>query len=259
MVRIKADDLIELFERMARENWRYEWGAAREGCVDCSGAFVYAYKALGGPYIEHGSNSIARKRCGPLQPISAAQPGWACFKRRDWRESDRGKVSSWGDEIGDLYHIGLMGRDGRILNAQGEKNDFESDSTRGWTYAAPLLAVDYDDTSEGDDEMATLYQAEVTTQEDPLTLRALPGGKKIGELPRCAVVDVLAETGGGWARVRYGDAVGYASMAYLTPVDGPETGDSQPVDQSTYTSLRRVDGDSAPTIMLVGKWTILDD
>lgn len=34
MGRIKAGDLIDLFECMASEHWAYAWGAAREGCVD---------------------------------------------------------------------------------------------------------------------------------------------------------------------------------------------------------------------------------
>ena len=34
MGKIKVSALIAVFERMAREHWAYEWGAAREGCVD---------------------------------------------------------------------------------------------------------------------------------------------------------------------------------------------------------------------------------
>ena len=40
--------------------WRYEWGAAKQGCVDCSGAFVYALKKYG-LSIYHGSNTIWRE------------------------------------------------------------------------------------------------------------------------------------------------------------------------------------------------------
>ena len=46
MTIIQANDLIALFKRMAREHWRYEWGKAKEGAVDCSGAFVYAFNKL---------------------------------------------------------------------------------------------------------------------------------------------------------------------------------------------------------------------
>ena len=63
MTIIQANDLIALFKRMAREHWRYEWGKAKEGAVDCSGAFVYAFKELGGLTLPHGSKR-ARARMG---------------------------------------------------------------------------------------------------------------------------------------------------------------------------------------------------
>ena len=106
---IKASALINLFQRMLDERWAYELGAAREGCVDCSGAFVWAYKQLGAT-IEHGSNSIAHLRVGEYVTVSEAKPGYAVFKLRPWREDDSG--NRWyNQQPGDCYHIGLMGRD----------------------------------------------------------------------------------------------------------------------------------------------------
>ena len=146
---IRKDDLLDLFERMAREKWAYKLGAAREGCVDCSGAFVYAYKQLGGPAIEHGSNSIFHLRIGTALPMSQAKPGYAAFKVRPWTEDQKG--NRWyGYDPGDLYHIGLFGRDGRILNAQGTATGFVSSSASTWDYCAPLLAVEYGQETEGE-------------------------------------------------------------------------------------------------------------
>ena len=56
---IKSSDLLAEFQTMYREHWRYEWGKHEHGIVDCSGAFAYAFKKLGG-YIYNGSNRIAR-------------------------------------------------------------------------------------------------------------------------------------------------------------------------------------------------------
>ena len=50
-------DLIAEFQKMI--GWKYEWGAARTGTVDCSGAFVFAMKKYG-LSIYHGSNTIWR-------------------------------------------------------------------------------------------------------------------------------------------------------------------------------------------------------
>lgn len=125
---IDVDRLLDLFERMEREHWAYEPGAAREGCVDCSGAFVWAYKQLGAS-VEHGSNSIYHLRVGQVVSVAQAKPGYAVFKMRAWREEDRG--NRWyGESPGDCYHIGLMGRNGKVLNAQGVKTRDLSQATR---------------------------------------------------------------------------------------------------------------------------------
>lgn len=215
---IKKSDLLNLFERMLRERWAYEWGAAREGCVDCSGAFVWAYKQLGGPSIVHGSNSILRKSMGELLPMSAARPGYAAVKIRAWDGEEIG--NRWyGQAPGDCYHIGLVGRDGRILNARGTASGFvESDPADGWSGCAPLLAVNYEGGEEGE---RVLYRARVATERDPLRVRDWPEtGEVLGSIPRGAEVEVLDDTGDGWPRVQHGSLVGYVSGAYLSRADG---------------------------------------
>ena len=198
---VSKDNLLDLFERMARENWAYAWGAAREGCVDCSGAFVFAYEQLGGPEIAHGSNSILRRSMGQLLPMSAAQPGYAAVRIRAWSEAEAG--NRWyGKDPGDVYHIGLVGRDGKILNAQGTKNGFVESDPGTWDGCAPLLDVNYGEEMEDEN---VLYQAKVVTKEDPLRVRRSPiSGDVIGNIPRGALVSVLADSGDGWPRVRYG-------------------------------------------------------
>lgn len=250
---IKKDDLLDLFERMAREKWAYKLGAAREGCVDCSGAFVFAYKQLGGPSIEHSSNSILRQSMGQLLPMSAAKPGYAAVKIRAWTSDESG--NRWYNQApGDCYHIGLVGRDGKILNAQGTKNGFVTSDPGTWEGCAPLLDVAYGEETEDEN---VIYQARVTTEKDPLRIRqSAVDGKVLGNVPRGALVDVLADSGDGWPRIRYGGIVGYASGAYLTRVDQqeetPDAGDSQ----TTTTTLVRDDG---TTILLFGSWRVAND
>ena len=249
---IKSKDLLDLFERMEREGWAYEWGAAQEGKVDCSGAFVWAYRQLGGPDIAHGSNSILRQSMTLLQPMSAARPGWAAVKIRAW--TDAQKNNRWyGQEPGDGYHIGLVGWDGRILNAKGTATGFvASDPDEGWDGCAPLTDVTYD---EGEEEDATmLYRATVTTEKDPLRVRQSPGtGRIIGHVPRGAGVEVLADKGDGWPRIRYNELVGYASGDYLTRVGEP---DGETGGEGKTTTLVNEDGIS---LTLVGRWSVAED
>lgn len=239
---IAVDDLLALFERMLLEHWTYEWGAAREGCVDCSGAFVFAYKQLGGPTIAHGSNSILRQSMGALLTMNEAKPGYAAVKIRPWDGEEIG--NRWyGQEPGDCYHIGLVGRDGRILNAQSTETGFVSSSPIGWSGCAPLLSVDYSDQEGG---VTAVYQASVETERDPLRVRAQPiDGIVLGTIPKGAVVEVLEDAGHGWPLVRYNALEGYASGEFLKRIENA-------AGNKTTTFVR----DDGSTITLFGSWRV---
>lgn len=253
---IKKDDLLDLFERMARENWAYSRGEAREGCVDCSGAFVYAYKQLGGPSIVHGSNSILRKSMGALLPMGAAKPGYAAVKVRAWDGEEIG--NRWyGMEPGDCYHIGLVGRDGRILNAKGTAAGFvASDPDDGWDGCAPLLGVDYEEEGEN-----VLYQAIVNTEKDPLRIRkSAVDGKVIGSVPRGEIVDVLSDSGDGWPRIQFNELLGYASAEYLERIeDAPEDSGRQTGETTGRAETTTLISDDGVIVTLIGHWGIADD
>lgn len=254
---IKRDALLDLFERMARENWAYAWGAAREGCVDCSGAFVFAYEQLGGPAIAHGSNSILRQSMGQLLPMRAAQPGYAAVKVRAWTDAQRN--NRWYNQIpGDCYHIGLVGRDGRILNAQSTATGFVSSGPdEGWDGCAPLAAVDYTGAETGGDANMD-YMAEVITRENPLNVRERPTtkAKKVGEIPRGEVVEILDEKAAeGWLRVRWQGVDGYAAAEYLRPLeDLPE-----PEETGGRQTTIIINDSSGAQVEMIGAWRVAQD
>lgn len=254
---IDVDKLLELFERMEREHWAYEPGAAREGCVDCSGAFVWAYKQLGAS-IEHGSNSIYHLRVGQVVPISEAKPGYAVFKMRKWREQDKG--NRWyGESPGDCYHIGLMGRNGKVLNAQGVKTGFVASDAKGWAFAAPLSAVKYK--AEGGGKM--FGNATVNVTSGYLNIREGAGtrSKIIAKAENGTRVNVIREAGGtGWVFGKLENGVaGYMSGAYLVEDENTpdaDEGDAADAGGAETTTLRRSDG---VYVTLAGKWTIAED
>lgn len=249
---IKRIDLIAQFETMLRERWAYQWGAAKKGTVDCSGAFVYAYKQLHGPSIAHGSNSILRQSMEmPLLPMSKAKPGYAAVKiRQDGGEPDRYQA----DGIGNCYHIGLVGWDGRVLNAQSEKTGFVSSPASEWTGCAPLKAVDYSE--KGEESMENvLYQAVVTTQSTSLNLRDAPDGKKIGSLPLGATVDVLEDSNPKWKKVAYAGKTGYASAAYLVRVE--YTQDDDPDDTIIISPDITIIDSTGHTFKPEGGWRVI--
>lgn len=254
---IDVDRLLDLFERMEREHWAYEPGAAREGCVDCSGAFVWAYKQLGAS-VEHGSNSIYHLRVGQVVSVAQAKPGYAVFKMRAWREEDRG--NRWyGESPGDCYHIGLMGRNGKVLNAQGVKTGFVASDAKGWAFAAPLNAVKYK--AEGGGKM--FGNATVSVTSGCLNIREGAGtaAKIIARAENGTRVNVIREAGGtGWVFGKLENGVaGYMSGAYLVEDENTpdaDAGNAADAGGAETTTLRRSDG---VYVTLAGKWTIAED
>ena len=236
---IEAGKLLDLFERMKREHWAYELGAS----------------------IEHGSNSIAHLRVGEYVPVAQAKPGYAVFKMRAWRDEDRG--NRWyGESPGDCYHIGLMGRVGKVLNAQGVKTGFVASDAKSWAFAAPLKAVKYE--TKGDEKM--FGNATVSVTSGYLNIREGAGtaAKVIARAENGTRVNVIREAGGtGWVfgKLESGEA-GYMSGEYLemddtlsAPSGQLSQGESQEEDEET-TSLRRSDG---VYVTLAGKWEIAED
>lgn len=144
MATVKASDLVHLFNQMADEKWKYVAGAHREGEVDCSGAFYYAYKKLGG-YMYHGSNTMWRKYTVKRGKIGEMEllPGMAVFKRRDWTAAQ--SANGWYEtDPGDVYHVGLYVGDGWVVEAKGTKYGVVKSKIDAWHLAAKLKDTTYD-------------------------------------------------------------------------------------------------------------------
>ena len=256
---IDVDRLLDLFERMEREHWAYEPKAAREGCVDCSGAFEWAFNQLGA-YIEHGSNSIYHLRVGQVVSVAQAKSGYAVFKMRAWREEDRG--NRWyGESPGDCYHIGLMGRNGKVLNAQSVKTGFVASDAKGWAFAAPLNAVKYKAEGGGGGKM--FGNATVSVTSGYLNIREGEGtaAKIIARAENGTRVNVIREAGGtGWVFGKLENGVaGYMAGAYLAEDENTpdaDAGNAADAGGAETTTLRRSDG---VYVTLAGKWTIAED
>ena len=209
-IAVKASDLIREFKRMI--GWKYEWGAAREGCVDCSGAFAYAYKRLGG-YMYHGSNTMWRKYTtmkGKREEVLLL-PGMAVFK---WKK-DGGP-----DSQGNYYHVGCYVGDGLVIEAQSKNTGVVVSDVSKWPYAAQLKETVYDVQAGEVDAVTVECRAKVTTESGKLNLRKVPNGSLITRIPRNEEIDVLKwDAAEGWALVVYSGKQGYASQEFLTRIE----------------------------------------
>jgi len=222
---IPVHDLYAACEMMLREKWGYIWGASGElwteakqkaatremtvkygsrwighHVTDCSGVMVFIWRQHG-MSIYHGSNTIRKKYCGPLQKTPA--PGYAAFK-----------VS--GD---DYHHIGIVAEDGlNVYESKGTQSGFVMSAASSWHCFAPFLDVDYDATEQQGGD-AVIYSAYVTTSGGRLNIRKGPGTNYeiVGSLMNGEKVDIIEERS-GWGKL--GDSIeGWVSLAYLAPIE----------------------------------------
>lgn len=213
-----SKELLAQFRRMWGEHWAYVWGAAQEGAVDCSGAFVYAFR-LYGLQIAHGSNSIARKHItGNLLPISKAKPGMIAFKCRPWAEDQ--KSNKWyGSVPGDIYHVGLVDEDpAYVLNAKGKESGFSRDPLKGYSYVAYLKNVNYSEVepmpTPTSEKIATVVLPSGVTGTN-VFLRPQPNTKKWdARVPVGDRVTIL-EDQGEWCKITWSGKTGYMMSNYL--------------------------------------------
>lgn len=140
-VMVKADALVKAARKTL--GFDYVYGAAETGKVDCSGLIVYLMRGLSGRIPYHGSNTMYRQDVdGAHLPMNQAKPGYLCFKCRPW--TDRQKTNpQYGKEPGDIYHVGIMGNSGKIINAASKKQGVILSESSAWDYCAKLKGVDY--------------------------------------------------------------------------------------------------------------------
>lgn len=224
MKTVSASDLISVFQTMYREHWPYVWGAAEKGCVDCSGAFVYAFGLYGIKY-PHGSNAIARRFIvGDMVPLGLAEPGMAVFKYKTPGESGYNLPekyqkggASYNGLLYDYYHIGLVDEDpDYVLNAKGTNYGFCRDrltKKNGWDCAAYLADVEYG--GESKMEMAKVVLP-AGSSGSTVNMRRTPSRSSdiITKVPVGADVTVNSDAG-QWCQITYGDKTGYMMSNYL--------------------------------------------
>lgn len=236
---IPVQALLSLFQQMNREHWSYVWGKAEQGCVDCSGAFVYAYKQYG-KSIYHGSNRIARKYVKELLPISMAKPGMAAFKGRQPGESGYALPSSYSNDPDqtDWHHIGLVDEDTNyVLNAQSTQTGFQrSKISAGWDAVGYLIDVDYgsEDASGGESVMAAAYVKAASGGSVNLRKKCDTSSERLAKVPVGTLVQA-EDLGNGWAKVIYGSITGYMKTEFLA--SSPDSSSSDASSGSSSASI----------------------
>lgn len=203
--------------------WKYVWGSAVKGRVDCSGAFVYAMKKYG-LSIYHGSNTIWRSYLTTKGTIGAIElvPGMAVFK---WREvGEPAKFEH--DGMDNFYHIGLYIGGGKVIEAKGTKYGVIVSSIDGWSHAGKVKGIQYINTNDTQGGITIEAQAKVTTVSGTLNLRETMSttAKALAKIPKDAIVDVLDTGNAEWWKVSYCGTIGFAMSEFLTRLAGTSAG-----------------------------------
>ena len=225
MPKITASAILGDFQRMLAEHWKYTAGASETGNVDCSGAFVWSFRQHG-QSIYHGSNRIARTEVVELVPISDAKPGMAVFKCRNPSDARYALPSGYkqggkyySGDLRDFYHIGLMGEDGNVLNAQSSATGFVASPVKSWTCAGYLKKVDYKEGKQVEDsyDAGILYVGRVyATSGSTVNLRSEPSksAKVLEKVKIGTAVNVIGATD-GWLHVETEANQGYMMEEFV--------------------------------------------
>lgn len=221
---IPVKGLVEVFFSML--GWPYATpGSNGPAGVDCSGAFVYAYKQFG-ERIYHGSNRIIRVYCHDVRHVTRTDElrvGMAIFKARSDLSRMKKEYQPGGAYYDpalpyDYYHMGLVVSVSPLQIINATPPSVRIDTTlSGWCCAGELNAVDYGDDPPSDAETAEVFAETGGT----VNLRSAPSKSAVVRVrvPIGSVVDVLAHTNDEWWNVRYGATTGYMMRMFLRPAE----------------------------------------
>lgn len=229
---IGVTGFVSRIEQIAARNPTYKIGGVGKGGVcDCIGLVMGAMYELGHKvYDLHSTNYFARYQTMELKKASEKElhVGQLLYRARTNQDRLDGKYMPGGryytGDLLDYYHVAVVTsiKPLRIIECTeyGDVSGIVIHGTlKNWDYGGKLRGILYDQEDQGgvyeetEEEIVVLYKARVATQEDPLILRATANGRKIGEIPKGAEVEVLED--GEWARVRHGEMMGYVASRYL--------------------------------------------
>ena len=230
-------------------------GVGKDGTCDCIGLVMGAMYELGHKkYDMHSTNYFARYQMATLKKANEKDlhAGQVLFRARadDGRLNARYKSGGryYTGDLLDYYHAAVVTRINPLEIIECTEYDNISGivvrtNFKNWQYVGELKDVLYDGhENEERTEMAVSYKAIVTTEKDPLCVREWPvAGIVLGKVPKGGTVEVLAEAGDGWPKIRYEKLVGYVSDQYLTPIGAVQAEPEEIPEETDEAQIRPED------------------
>ncbi len=216
---IPVNKLVDVFNSMI--GWPYATPGYNDSRgVDCSGAFVYAYKQFG-ESIYHGSNRIIRVYCHDVKTVTSASQlrvGMAIFKSRTDLSKMKAEYKPGGRYYDpalpyDYYHVGLVTSVNplKIVNATPPVVRVDTNLSV-WCCAGYLNAVDYKD-----DPPVPQTAVVVAPSGSTVNLRKQPTKSSVVlvRVPIGQTVEIISKTNDEWWQVSYQKILGYMMSEFL--------------------------------------------
>ena len=167
--------------------------------------------------------------------ITGAKAGMLAFKR----------------DGSDVHHVGLVTGMGTVLHSSSKNGrgvvETPLSAAEGWNLLAIhrhiTVAKEEEEMIQVITDSKALYSAVVNTESGALNIREWPKtGPVIGRVPKGRTVEVLAEAGDGWPKIRYGESTGYVDESYLARAE------TATIQEET---VEEVSADTAPVTIIV--------
>lgn len=245
---VSMESFLRGVDAIAEEKPTYRLGHdGSDGACDCIGLIIGAIRRAGGAWDgTHGSNYAARNEVEYLLPVSSANElsvGEVVFKASSPGQSNYNLPSRYDGhpDRHDYYHAGVVTSVSPLEITHCTGPGIVRDKKLGkWNYRGWLKKVSQE---EGDDNtMATETRTATVyaSQGSNVNMRKAKNGELLERVPIGAKVMILEESG-EWAKIAYGDKVGWMMKKFLMENGSQITTENDAYDKRITELEKRMD------------------
>ena len=223
-------------DEIAAEGPSYKLGHdGSDGTCDCIGLIIGAIRRAGGKWTgTHGSNWAARNEVEYLLPVNSASElsvGEVVFKASSPGQSNYNLPSKYNShpDQHDYYHAGVVTSVSPLVITHCTGPGIVRDKKLGkWNYRGWLTKVEQEEGNGNTMATETRYATAHASHGSTVNMRKTKNGELLDRVPVGAKVTIQEEAG-EWAKIAYGDKVGWMMKKFLL-----ESGEQAATESDTY-------------------------
>lgn len=248
MPKVDKSTFLQKVEEIAQERPQYKLGHdGTGGLCDCIGLIIGSIRRSGETWDGiHGSNYAARNEVEYLLPVSNANElsvGEVVFKAFSPGQSNYNLPSRYDEhpDRNDYYHAGVVTSVSPLVITHCSGPGIVRDKKLGkWNYRGWLKKVDQEegngDTMATGTRTATVYASQGST----VNMRKNKNGELLDRVPVRTTVTIREEDG-EWAKIVYGDKVGWMLKKFLLENENQATMEGSAYDKRIEELEKRMD------------------